>query len=209
MKVIIFGASGQVGSLAVEHMLNAGHQVTAFARNPDKLALSHPMLKRHAGDAMDAEQVAEAVKGHDGVVITLGGGKSRSGTVRSAGTLNVIQAMQQHGVSRLICQSTLGAHESWDNLNFLWKYIMFGILLRPVLLDHELQEQLVRASGLNWTLVRPSAFADGPEKGAYKEAFDASTRGLKLSISKSDIAGFLTRQLEETQYLRTAVAISN
>jgi uncharacterized protein YbjT (DUF2867 family) len=90
---------------------------------------------------------------------------SRKSLIRSQGTMNVIQAMQKHGVRRLICQSTLGAHESWSNLNFFWKRIMFGALLKPVFLDHELQEKLVRASGLDWTIVRPSAFADGPATG--------------------------------------------
>lgn len=209
MKVIIFGATGQVGTLAVKHMLDAGHDVTAFARNPHKLNLSNPRLRRITGNAMSPKDVADTMKGHDAVVITLGAGKSRKSTIRSVGTLNVIEAMHQHGVRRLICQSTLGAHESWDNLNFFWKRIMFGALLRPVFLDHELQEKLVRASGLNWTLVRPSAFADGPSTGSYREAFAASVRGLQLTISKADIADFLTRQLTDTRYQRAAVGISN
>jgi len=209
MKIIVFGATGNVGRLAVARMLKEGHAVTAFARRPEKIGIEHPNLTLHAGDAMDPESVADAVKGHDAVVITIGAGMSRSSLIRSQGTMNVIQAMQRHGVRRLICQSTLGAHESWENLNFFWKRIMFGLLLRPVFLDHELQEKLVRASGLDWTIVRPSAFADGPATGTFKENFGPEEHRLKLTIPREDIAAFLTRQIGDPTYLRRAVAISN
>ena len=209
MKVIVFGATGNVGSLAVEHLLAAGHEVTAFARRPERLGLHQKALRLISGDAMDANAVAEAIRGHDAVVVTLGAGMSRKSRIRSLGTLNVINGMQKVGVTRLICQSTLGAHESWSNLNFFWKRIMFGALLRPVFQDHELQESLVRASGLDWTIVRPSAFAEGAATGAFKEAFPATERQLALKISRADIASFLTRQVQDLKYLHRAVAISN
>ena len=209
MKIIVFGATGNIGRLAVARMLKDGHEVTAFARRPKTLGINDPKLTLHAGDAMDAESVAAAVRDHDAVVITIGAGMSRKSVIRSQGTMNVIQAMHRHGVRRLICQSTLGAHESWTNLNFFWKRIMFGVLLRPVFLDHELQEKLVRASGLDWTIVRPSAFTDGPATGSFKENFAPDFRKLKLTISRADIAEFLNRQLGESTYLRRAVAISN
>lgn len=207
MNVIVFGATGTVGRLAVEQILRDGHTVTAFARNPGKLD-PHPNLTLHAGDAMAASDVHAAMAGHDAAVITFGAGMSRKSRIRSEGTLNVINAMQAHGVRRLICQSTLGAHDSWNNLNFFWKRIMFGALLAPVFKDHELQERLVRASGLDWTIVRPSAFVDGPATGGYREAFDATARKLTLKIARADVAGFLTRQLGETRYMGQAVGIS-
>ena len=208
MRVIVIGATGTIGSLAVQQMLDAGHDVTAFSRNPAKLDINHPQLARAAGDAQNQQDVDAAVIGHDAVVITLGN-HSLVSPIRSEGTLNVIRAMQKAGVSRLICQSTLGAHESWSNLNFFWKRIMFGGLLRIVFRDHEVQERMVEASGLDWTIVRPGAFVDGPATGTYKEAFPPTLRGLKLKITRSDIADFLTRQLTDGKYLQRAVAISN
>lgn len=209
MKVIIFGATGTIGKLATQQILADGHEVTAFARNPQKLDVNNPKLTLHAGDANSTDDVAAAIKGHDAVVVTLGSGMSRSSLIRSTGTMNVIKGMQAHGVDRLICQSTLGANESWSNLNFFWKRIMFGLLIRPVFHDHELQEKLVQASGLNWTIVRPGAFTDGPATGAFKEDFPSSERRLTLKISRADIAGFLTRQLGDLRYSNQTVAISN
>jgi uncharacterized protein YbjT (DUF2867 family) len=209
MKVIVFGATGTIGKLAVQQMLEDGYEVTAFARSVHKLGISHSQLKLVTGDATKEDVVATAIKGHDAVVVTLGAGMSRKSMIRSIGTLNIIKAMQSHGVERLICQSTLGAHESWSNLNFFWKRIMFGMLLRPVFLDHELQEKLVHASGLNWTIVRPGAFADGPATGAFKENFKPTERNLSLKISRADIANFLSRQLSDLRYTHQAVGISN
>ncbi|GHA12231.1 NmrA family transcriptional regulator [Devosia pacifica] len=209
MKVAVFGATGTVGRLAVIEMLAEGHEVTAFARDPQKLKENDPRLTRFAGDALHFEDVAAAIKGQDAVVVTLGAGTSRNSHVRSAGTMNVIRAMQRHGVRRLICQSTLGTHESWDNLNFFWKRIMFGALLRPVFKDHELQEQLVRASGLDWTIVRPSAFTDGPGLGNFIEDVPTSARRLTLKITRADVASFLSRQLHDTVYIERAVGLSS
>lgn len=196
MKVVVFGATGSIGHLVVSDLLAAGHAVTAFARNPDKLDVAAPGL------------TLKAVAGHDAVVVTLGAGMSRKSRIRSAGTMNVIRAMQETGGRRLVVQSTLGAHESWSNLNFFWKRIMFGALLRPVLRDHELQENLVRASGLDWTIVRPGAFTDGPATGVYKEDFTPEERGLRLKISRADIAAFIARHVGKSRYFRRAVALS-
>jgi uncharacterized protein YbjT (DUF2867 family) len=209
MKVIVFGATGSVGHLAVKELLNAGHEVTAFARNPGALALDVPGLTRQAGDALNPSDVHAAVAGHDAVVVALGAGMSRKSTIRSEGTMNVIRAMQAHGVRRLVCQSTLGAHESWGNLNFWWKRVMFGALLAPVFRDHELQERLVQASGLDWTIVRPGAFTDTATRRPVIEDVPVTARGLDLKIARSDIARFLTRQVSDRAYLGRAVGLSS
>ncbi|MEM9011936.1 MAG: NAD(P)-binding oxidoreductase [Pseudomonadota bacterium] len=209
MKAIVFGATGSIGRLVVGELLKAGHEVTAFARAPEKLGLADPALKLVAGDALDADDVFDAVAGHDAVIVTLGAGMSRKSLIRSKGTMNVIRAMQAHGLRRLICQSTLGARESWSNLNFWWKRVMFGALLAPVLRDHELQEQLVEASGLDWTIVRPAAFTDAATRRPVIEDVPVSARGLDLKIARSDLARFLSDQLTASAYLGRAVGLSS
>ena len=209
MNVIVFGATGSIGSLTVDALLKAGHKVTAFARNPEKLSIKNSKLIYSSGDVLNRTDVFEAVKGNDAVLITLGSGMSRKSIVRSKGTLNIINAMQNKKILRLICQSTLGAHDSWSNLNFWWKYVMFGALIKPVFKDHELQENLVYASGLDWTIVRPSAFIDDSATGAFKENFSSIERNLSLKISRKDVANFLSKQISDASYSGCAVAISN
>jgi uncharacterized protein YbjT (DUF2867 family) len=209
MKVIVFGATGTIGRLFVERGLADGHQVTAFARNPHRLEVKHPKLRLVTGDALNENDVAQAIAGHDAVVVTLGAGASRKSTIRSQGTRNIIAGMKANGVRRLICQSTLGTHESRPNLNFWWRRVMFGLILRPVYLDHQLQENLVRDSGLDWTIVRPSAFTDAAVPGKLREGFGPAEQGLNLKITRLEVADFLRRQLNEHRYWGKAVAISH
>ncbi|MBF6546511.1 NAD(P)-dependent oxidoreductase [Nocardia brasiliensis] len=207
MKIAVFGATSTVGRLVVEQALAEGHQVTAFTRSAAGLTQRHERLDIVEGDVLDSNSVQRAVAGQDAVLVSLGAG--RKGVIRAEGTRAVIEAMNRTGVKRLIVQTTLGVGDSKANLNFLWKYVMFGILLRQAFADHVQQEAYVRASDLDWTIVRPSAFTDGPRTGGFRRGFPAGERGLSLKITRADIADFMLEQLTDTTYLRQAPGISN
>lgn len=94
----------------------------AFCKDKEKISdISHPNLETITGDVMNITDVKKAIRNMDVVIITLGSGKSKKSTVRSEGTKNIIASMSENGLSRLICQSTLGTYESNENLNFFWK----------------------------------------------------------------------------------------
>lgn len=192
MKLIIFGATGTVGRHVTRAAIEAGHEVTTFSRSGAQVSQAAKSLR---GDVLNLGDVGYAMRDHDAVICVLGAG--RKGGVRARGTANIIAAMQQSGVSRLICQSTLGAGDSRANLNFMWKYIMFGLLLRPAYADHQEQEACVRNSGLDWTIVRPGAFTDGPKTGDYRVGFPVTDRNLALKISREDIAHFMMSILSD------------
>jgi uncharacterized protein YbjT (DUF2867 family) len=208
VNIIVFGATGSIGALTVSKLLENGHSVTAFARHPHALKLEHHDLKRVAGDVTNTDDVCLAIAGSEAVIITLGSGNTLSGRVRSEGTKQIIDAMERYGVKRLVCQTTLGAGDSWSNLNFFWKRIMFGVLLRPVFEDHERQEQLVKASNLDWTIVRPSAFTNATPMGALKVDISPNQRGLALKISRTEVAEFLITSITESRLLHRVVGIS-
>jgi putative NADH-flavin reductase len=208
MKIVIFGATGTVGRQVVQQALDQGYTVTAFARNLAKLNLQHSQLSFAQGDVMDSEAVESAISGQDAVICVLGSGKKLTGTIRSGGTQQIIQAMEKVGVRRLICQSTLGAGDSWGNLDFYWKYIMFGFILRKVFADHERQEALVRNSNLDWTIVRPGAFIDGPLTGKYRHSFPGTDRNITLKISRADVADFILKQLSDQSSLYQTPSLS-
>jgi len=200
MKIIIFGATGTVGKQVVKDALDVNYEVTAFSRDLDKLVeFNSNNLTKLKGDVFDKTQVNQAIKGMDAVVIVLGSG--RKGKVRAQATLNIINSMKHNQVKRLICQSTLGTGSSQGNLNFFWKYIMFGWFLKPVFLDHELQEKYVKNSDLDWTIIRPAAFTNGDKTGAYKHGFNSTEKSLKLKISRADVSDFLMKQLQSKKYL--------
>jgi uncharacterized protein YbjT (DUF2867 family) len=205
-RITVFGATGSVGRHVVEQALATGHSVTAFTRDASHVTARHDRLEVVVGDATVTEEVLPAVKGADAVIVVLGDG--RGAGVREHGTRAVVEAMQAAGVRRLVCQSTLGAGDSRGNLNFVWKYVMFGMLLRAAYADHQRQEEVVRASDTDWTIVRPSAFTDGPRTGAYRHGFGPDEKGLDLKISRADVADFLLRQVSDDTAVGRAVAVS-
>lgn len=85
---------------------------------------------------------------------------------------------------------------------------MFGALLRPAYADHVRQERVVTESSLDWTVVRPSAFVDH-SPGPVRHGFGGSETGLRLKISRADVAAFLLAQVEDRTYLRRAVSLSS
>ncbi|MBL6449348.1 SDR family oxidoreductase [Fulvivirga sp. 29W222] len=207
MKVVIFGATGSIGNQLVIQALSLGYEVTAFVRNPQKINdLPHSSLTLIEGDVLHLNDVQEAVKGHDAVFCALGAG--RNGGVRAEGTRNIIKAMHAEGVNRLICQTTLGAGDSWTNLNFFWKYIMFGWFLKEAFKDHEIQEGYIFGSRLGWTVIRPGAFTDGPLTGIYKHGFSVDEKNTKLKISRADVADFMLKQLKTDEYLHKTPGLS-
>ncbi len=205
-SIIVFGATGRSGSAVVKQALKAGYSVTAFVRDPGKMAMSDPKLRVVAGDILDPASVDRAVAGHDAVVSCLGAGLK--GRVRSEGTLNIIRAMERAGVSRLISQSSLGVGDSRANLNFFWKRIMFGLLLRKAYADHGVQEHYIRESGLDWTIVRPASLTEEEATGDYLHDFSPMERNLSLKIALGDLADFVVRELENGTYRRQAPGLS-
>ncbi|WP_407402286.1 NAD(P)-dependent oxidoreductase [Chryseobacterium sp.] len=208
MNVIVFGANGTVGIEIVKQALAKGYHTTAFVRNADKLKLAeNPRLTIHQGDVLQVESVRYAIKNQDVVFCALGDGKV--GKIRAAGTQNIITVMQSEGVQRLICQSTIGAGNSYKHLNFVWKYIMFGFLLKKVLPDHNLQEQFIEKSSLNYTIIRPSALTNGEKTNNYKVDIGEESTKLTLKISRKDVAHFMLNQIENNEFNRKAVNISH
>lgn len=205
MNITVFGATGSIGRLVVEEALASSHHVTAFTRDASRVATQHDRLRVVEGDATDPAACLPAVEGADAVVVALGAG--RRGGVRAAGTRAVVDAMQRSGTRRLVCQSTLGVGSSRANLDLVWKYVMFGGLLRAAYADHVRQEQVVEASGLDWTIVRPSAFAE-ESPGPVRHGFGASERGLRLKVARSDVAAFVLAQATDRSHLRRAVSVS-
>lgn len=207
MKLIIFGATGTLGRVLVEQALEADHQVTAFTRRGRIDGPQNDNLRVVRGDVLDRAAVSRAIAGQEAVLCALGAG--RKGGIRAPGTANIIDGMKENGVRRLVCQTTLGAGDSEGNLTFFWKYFMFGMFLRPAFIDHQIQEEHLRNSGLDWTIVRPAAFMDGPRTGTYQHGFSgASPRGLKLKISRADIADFMINQLRSNDYLHQTPGLS-
>lgn len=207
MKLIIFGATGNTGRQIVEQALNEGHHVTAFARNPAKLFIKHSNLEIVRGDIMNVHAVETAVHGHEAVLSAIGDGEKRS-TLRTDGTRNIMRAMEKKGVRRLISISTIGVRDTKTMLPAFYKYLLVPFLLKHAFADHAKQEEYIEQSELDWIIVRPAALTNGPRTGIYQHGFSTSQRGLKLKISRADVAAFMLKQISDRKYIHKMPGIS-
>jgi putative NADH-flavin reductase len=208
MNLLVFGATGGTGRQLVAQALTQGHTVTAFARTPAKLAIEHAHLRVVPGDVLDAAAVQAAMAGHDAVLSALGAPAGNKAPVRSAGTRHILQAMEQAGVRRFVCLTTLGMGDSRPALPLAYKYLIVPLFLRRAFADSELQEAHIRQSTVEWTIARPATLTNGPRTGHYRHGFPATEPGLKIKISRADVADFMLRQLQEPTYLRRAASLS-
>jgi putative NADH-flavin reductase len=209
MQLTVFGATGKTGRHLVEQALARGHTVTALVRNPDKLARKHERLKLIQGDVRDAAKVSEAVAGADAVISVLGPTSNKPELAISQGIDNILAAMRQHGVRRLIQSAGAGVRDPKDTPTLV--HAFFGGLVRVlspnVFKDMEQVVEKVRHSDLDWTVVRVPMLTEDPATGRVREGYVGKAIGPRLS--RADMADYLLRQLESQTYLRQAPAISN
>ncbi|THB62775.1 MAG: SDR family oxidoreductase [Desulfovibrio sp.] len=208
MKIVIFGATGSTGRQLVAQALELGHDVTAFARNPEKVDQKHERLQVIKGNVLDPPSVEQAIQGQGAVLCSLGLPPWNKSNVRANGTKNIIRAMEKSGVKRLICQSSYGVGDSRDRLPFLMKYIIIPIMLRRAFEDHEMQENHIKESRLDWVIVRPVTLTDGEHTGSYQHGRAFNHRQVTFKISRADTADFMLKQLTDDSCLRKTPSIS-
>jgi len=204
MKLALFGATGGTGHQVLLQALEQGHSVTALARDPERLEARQAALTVVAGDVLDREAVARCVDGSEAVICVLG---TRRGAepIEARGTEVILAAMQGAGVRRLIAVTSLGVGDSRDQVPFYFK-LMMKTFLSKVMAAKEEQEQLIRASGLDWTIVRPGGLTDAPKSRNYRHGVDGSIRAGR--IARADVADFVLSELRERQFVHQAPAVS-
>ncbi len=208
MKLIIFGSTGGTGRQVVTQALEQGHDVTAFARSPEKLDQKHEKLKVVQGNILDFPSVERAIQGQDAVLCTLGMSMKDKTMLRANGTKNIIRAMEKTDVKRFICQSSAGVGDRSDMLPFLMKYLIVPFMLRRAFADHEIQENYIKESQLDWIIVRPAALTDGEHTGSYQHGYTADNKTVTNKISRADTADFMLKQLADNSYLHKMPCIS-
>lgn len=209
MRVLIVGATGGTGRQLVDQALERGHQVTAFARRPDRVAVSHDRLTVRQGDVLRIETILPAVEGHDAVLCALGHKKFlRPTRILSRGTANLIEAMQLEGVERLVCETSLGVGNSFGRLGLYYTLFVVPVILQFYYWDKHRQESAIRASNLAWTIVRPAVLTNGRARGTYEHGAHVGSWIVTLRVSRADVASFMLDELENASYVRSAPGIA-
>lgn len=210
MKITIFGATGGTGKQLVEQALEAGNEVVAFCRNPSKLNMRHEHLTIVHGELTDQALIEHAVSGAEAVISVLGPRGDSKNKPITEGTQNILAAMKKQGVRRLIISSTPSAKDPNDMPDFKFRALVALVKLAMHAAYEEIISvaETVRMSDLDWTIVRVSMLNNNPKSGKVKVGYvgkgEVGTR-----ISRADMANFMLKQVQDTQYLRQAPVISN
>lgn len=169
MKLLIFGASGLTGREMVEQALEQNHTVMAFVRTPEKFDIRHDSLKVAQGDITDYEKVERAVEGQEAVLSALGASNLLMRTPSlTEGMRNIVRAMEKTGVRRFVYESALGVSDSVADTRFPVRYFVIHVILGRAYADHEDKERIIKASSLDWIIVRPTQLVNKPRTGKYK-----------------------------------------
>ena len=208
MRLLIIGATGGTGRELVRQALERGHHVTAFARKPARLRLAQERLDIVQGNVLDRSSVDAAMRGHDAVLSALGHKRWLYPTrILSAGTANVLGAMEACGTRRFVCETSLGLGESCGRMGLYYTLFVIPVILPFYYWDKRRQERLVRASGLDWVIVRPGALTNGSRRGVYRHGQGVGHWLWTVRISRADVADFMLGQVTSDQYLRSAPGV--
>lgn len=209
MRVLVIGASGGTGRQLVEQALERGDNVTAFVRDPRRLPARHEALRIVVGDVLDPQSLQQAVRDQDAVVCALGHKRwFYPNKILSAGTQNIIDAMKAEGIRRLVCETALGVGNSIGRLGIYYTLFVVPFILPLYYWDKLRQERAIRASGLDWVIVRPAALTNASKRGKYRHGPHVGNWLLTLRISRADVADFMLDQLADDTYLHSTPGVA-
>ena len=206
-KLLVIGASRGIGLETVKAALFAGHSVRALARSAASIPIQNTNLEKVSGDALDTDTIRNALKDVEAVIQTLGvdispGAIFQPTTLFSQSTRILVDAMKEAGVKRLIAVTGLGAGDSRGHGGLLYDAVVFPLLLKRVYDDKDVQEWIIRSSGLDWTIVRPGLLTNRPATGQYR-VLTAPNDWRFGVISRADVADFLVRQIDDRALIGT------
>lgn len=189
MKLTIFGATGRTGKHLLEQALEAGNEVTAVVRNPDRLSTPNSdALKVIAADVMDPAAIEGAMADADAVITAIGPPGRAPSSVTADSARSIVTAMHHTGVRRLITISGSMVDDTGDGplLRYLGKPITRRVF-RAACEDMRNAEHEIHNSGLEWTIMRPPRLTERPAAGRYRTQIDRNL-SRALSISRADLA---------------------
>jgi putative NADH-flavin reductase len=215
MRLAIFGATGGTGSRLVRQALESGHQVTAVVRgHPQVIATeltpaAHEHLTIVQADVMDPAAIEPIVADQDAVLSAIGTRDGRKPTTVCADSMvSIITAMDKAGARRLIVVSADGAftdETDGPGIRLIAKPLLQRIL-KHSFADVRTMEELIRGSGLDWTIMRSPRLTDGPRTRGYRTAVDQGLRR-GYRISRADLADCMLGLIDDSDFHRTTVWI--
>ncbi len=200
-KILIIGASRGVGLETVKRGLDAGHHVRALARSAREIAITHQNLEKIPASSLDQEAVEKAVEGVDAVITAIGLPPTLKYVYLFSGTARTVtRAMKATGVKKLIAVTGIGAGDSRGTGGLLYAHFFQPLFLGQIYADKDLEEKIIRESGLDWVIVRPGFLTRLPKTGRYRVLVERKDWQGGF-ITRADVADFLVSQIESDEFV--------
>jgi uncharacterized protein YbjT (DUF2867 family) len=215
MKILLLGATGRTGKLVIEEAIRRGHQISAIARDPEKL--KDYQIDITQGTPYDFETVENALSGCEAVINTLNISRKSdnpwAGLVSpkdliSKSATNAVTAVKKAGITRFIALSTIGAGSSWKTTPTILKFIVSISNLKYAFGDHGKQEEILQNSSIEYTICRaPMLSTEINTKGAV--AVKEGENPPKMVLSRNSAAEFFIKIIENKEHIREIINLSN
>lgn len=203
MRIAVIGASGWLGGAIAREALERGHEVTGIARDPSKIDIEGvtPVI----ADARDPDAVAEAIAGHDAVVVAVTDRSTSDRGVIPAAARTLLRALPDARVGRLLWIGGGGTLESEPGVRFVDSPSFPEQYEAEALAQGQALETLRAARDLDWSYLSPPAheLAPGEKTGRYRAeagdtpVFDAEGRN---HITSGDLAAAAVDELEQERF---------
>lgn len=211
MKVTILGSTGFVGKILIHKAVAAGYQVKTLARNSEKLEDIRDKIEIIQGSVFDPSAVEAAIEGTEAVLSTIGPPQRNPGNpeLYEKAMKDIVRIMDRHEIKRYIhiggAGHAGGENESWP-LNRRFLRLFLSLFSKPILVAKQLEWEVLKASDLDWTLVRPPRIANEEAKGNLS-ADEKNLKSLKVTVG--DLTDFILEQTTSKNWIRKAPLLSS
>lgn len=215
-KIAIFGATGRTGKHLVSEVVNHGFIPVCLVREESKEKITEKKVFSIIGSPLEYQDVWETIDGCDAVLIALNISRKYDwpwAKVISPPNLlgiaakNIVKAMNESGVQRVITISAWGVGDSYHKVNWMFRFLINNTKVGITYEGHEDQERIFRQSGLDWTAVRPVALTSESWNLPIRVSFKGEKK-LRMTIGRKDVAKFMLEILDDKNYFQTTPSIS-
>lgn len=209
IKVAVIGGMGKAGKYLVAQLIKQGYSCKLLLRNPETFYIKNPLLEIIKGDVQNLDDIHTLIDDCDAVISALGGGRQlTSNSIFSQSTTNIIQVMTELNLKRYIVLTGLNVDTEWDKKGVKtkfatdWMYTNYPLTTA----NKQLEYELLKASNLDWTLVRLPMIEQTEERFEVVIGLEDC---LGDKISSTNLADFLISQIADSQYIKTSPFVSN
>lgn len=216
MKILLLGSTGRTGRWILEEAIGRGHIVHALVRNPAKVKFSNGRLTLFEGTPTDSAALENAMEGCDAIISSINISRTHDfpwSPLRtpkdflSASMKNIIALAQRHSIDRIVITSAWGVAETRADIPGWFRWLIEHSNIRYPYADHAVQEDLLKASTLNWTAVRPVGLINSKKDKTTTVTLDKMPKP-GLLIPRRMVARFMLEVLEKHLYIKQLPVIS-